>query len=97
MPTGAQGLAGPIPLRQKNITCSPFCSEQLISDYSYSRDGSFELFFQFKITITGGVAAPGINFQFPVTTAVPVRGKTVSNENIRYHSKTIHSKNIYFL
>ena len=30
----------------KIITCSPFCSGQLISDYSYSRGGGAELFFQ---------------------------------------------------
>ena len=41
----------------------------------------------FPITVTGGVAARNY-FPIPVTAAVAVRGKTVSNDNIRYHSKT---------
>ena len=43
---GGSGDAGST-IPAKSITCSPFCSEQLISDYSYSRGGGFELIFQF--------------------------------------------------
>ena len=69
-----------ITIRAKSITCSLFCSEQLISDYSYSRGGGAELFF--SITVTVGVAARNY-FPIPVTAAVAVRRKTVSNDNIR--------------
>ena len=69
-----------ITIRAKSITCSLFCSEQLISDYSYCRGGGAE--FIFPITVTGGVAARNY-FPIPVTAAVAVRGTTVSNDNIR--------------
>ena len=51
------------------ITCSPFFSQQLISDYSYSRGGGAELF---PITVTAAVAARNY-FPIPVTAAVAVR------------------------
>ena len=53
----------------KSITCSPFFSQQLISDYSYSRGGGAELF---PITVTAAVAARNY-FPIPVTAAVAVR------------------------
>ena len=51
------------------ITCSPFFSQQLISDYSYSRGGGAELF---PITVTAAVAARNY-FPIPVAAAVAVR------------------------
>ena len=50
-------------IRAKIITCSPFCSEQLINDYSYSRCCGFELFFQLKLQLQAG-SLHGIIFQF---------------------------------
>ena len=47
----------------KSITCSPFCSEQLISNYSYSRGCGFELFFQLQLQLQAG-SLHGIIFQF---------------------------------
>ena len=52
-----------ITIAAKSITCSPFCSEQLMSDYSYSRGGGFELFFQLKLQLQAG-SLHGIIFQF---------------------------------
>ena len=52
-----------ITIRAKSITCSLFCSEQLISDYSHSRGGGFELFFQLKLQLQAG-SLHGIIFQF---------------------------------
>ena len=48
-------------IRAKIITCSPFCSEQLISDYSCSRGGGAELFFQLQLQAG---SLHGIIFQF---------------------------------
>ena len=44
-PVGESNSSAQITVAAKIITCSPFCSEQLISDYSHSRGGGFELFF----------------------------------------------------
>ena len=62
----------------KKYYMQSFFSQQLISDYSYSRGGGAELF---PITVTAAVA--GRNY-FPILITARTRyGKTVSNDNIR--------------
>ena len=62
-------IVGVLPLRQKVLHAVFFFSQQLISDYSYSRGGGAELF---PITVTAAVAARNY-FPIPVTAAVAVR------------------------
>ena len=61
------------------ITCSPFFSQELISDYSYSRDGGRRIIFQLQLQPR---SRHGIIFQFRLQPRSRY-GKTVSNDNIR--------------